>query len=125
MKTNFKILFILVIYMIISSFTITKNHDNIYRKTCYISINNTVDKSIDKIVITYDKTDVCGLKYLGQVSVSEKRWFYNNNGLKKETQTELKKQASEKGGNIVFVDIKEKKGVGIFFTTTITGYVYK
>jgi len=79
----------------------------------------------DEVIITYNKSDVCGLEKLGEVTVTEKRWFYCNNDLKEKTLAELKKLASEKGGNIIFVDITKSKGFAIFFSTTITGYVYK
>jgi len=81
-------------------------------------------KANDDVIITFNKSDVCGLKYLGEVNVTEKWWFYHNNDLKEETKAELKKQTLDKGGNIVFVDIKEKNGFGIFFSTSIVGYVY-
>jgi hypothetical protein len=88
---------------------------------------NSADLTItkDEVIVTCEKSDVCGLNYLGEVKVTEKRWFYHNSSLKEQTMTELKKLTSEKGGNIVFVDIKEKKGFGIFFSTTIVGYVYE
>ena len=79
----------------------------------------------DEVIITYNKSDVCGLEKLGEVTVTEKRLFYCNNDLKEKTLAELKKLTSEKGGNIVFVDITKSKGFAIFFSTTITGYVYK
>ena len=79
----------------------------------------------DEVIITHNKSDVCGLERLGEVTVTEKRWFYCNNHLKEKTLAELKKLTSEKGGNIIFVDITKSKGFAIFFSTTITGYVYK
>jgi hypothetical protein len=79
----------------------------------------------DQVIITYNKSDVCGLEKLGEVTVTEKRWFYCNNQLKEKTLTELKKLTSEKGGNITFVDIANSKGFAIFFSTTVTGYVFR
>lgn len=79
----------------------------------------------EKVIITYNKSDVCGLKYIACVSVTEKRLLYCNSKLKKQTEEEIKKQAADKGGSIVFIDIKEKSGFGLFFTTTINGYVYE
>jgi hypothetical protein len=79
----------------------------------------------DEVIVTHNKSDVCGLEKLGNVTVTENRWFKCTNDLKEKTLTELKKLASEKGGNILFVDITKSKGFGIFFSTTITGYVFR
>lgn len=106
------------LFLALSSFSLIENN---------LSFNQTSTELInskDEVIITYDNSDICGLKFLGKIEVTEKWWFYNNNDLKTETVAELKKQAAEKGGNVVFVDIKDKKSWGIFFSTTIIGYVY-
>lgn len=122
MKTSIKISVALCVFFILTSFS-SANYDPIkihFRDSKHSELWN----SNDEVNITYKNSDVCGLKYIGETEVTEKWWFYNNNDLKKETISTLKKQAFEKGGNIVFVDIKEKKGFGIFYTTVITGYIY-
>lgn len=123
MKTFIKSSIVLSLLLVLTSFARTSEKP---KGVCVLNEPLTeLSETADNVIITYDNSDVCGLKCLGEIKVSEKWWFYNNNGLKKETLSELKKQASEKGGNIVFVDINEKKGFGIFFSTTITGYVYE
>lgn len=81
--------------------------------------------SLDEVTITFNNEDVCGLLFLGEVYVTENWFLYRNNDLKDKTIAELKMKASEKGGQIVYVDNKEKTGFGIHFKTVITGYVYK
>jgi hypothetical protein len=123
MKTFIKSSIVLSLFFVLTSFSWT--NDNLKK---FYNLNQTSTELVnpnDEVIITYDNLDVCGLKCLGEVKVTEKCWFYNNNDLKTETLTELKKHASEKGGNIVFVDINEKKGFGIFFSTTIIGYIFE
>ncbi|MEI6854122.1 MAG: hypothetical protein WCL06_14845, partial [Bacteroidota bacterium] len=123
MKTFIKSSIFLGLFLVLTSFSWT--NDNLKKNYDRNQISTELLIPKDEVIITYDNSDVCGLKSLGEVKVTEKWWFYNNNDLKTETITELKKQASEKGGNIVFVNIKEKKGFGLFFSTTIIGYIYK
>lgn len=124
MKNLFKALTIIILCMSMSSYTGINHYGNLSRDNKTLSFTPSASENTDGITITYDSADVCGLKYLGSVKVTEKWWIYNNNGLKEETKEELRKQTFEKGGNIVFVNVKEKNGFGIFFTTTIEGYVY-
>jgi hypothetical protein len=123
MEKIIKISYALCLFIVITSFSWTSYNvkEGINPKGTQSGIMNTNDE----IIITHNKSDVCGLKKLGEVTVIEKRWFYCNNDLKEKTLAELKKLASEKGGNIIFVDITKSKGFGIFFSTTITGYVFK
>ena len=79
----------------------------------------------NSVTITFTKSDVCGLQCLGSVQVTEKRFFRHNNDLKTETIDELKREADKKGGNVVYVDIKESTGFGIFVSNTYTGFVYQ
>jgi hypothetical protein len=123
MKTLIKSSIVLSLLLAITSFSLT--NDNPERFSNLSQTSTELMNPKDEVRITYDKSDVCGLKCLGEVKVTEKWWFYNNNDLKTETLTELKKQASEKGGNLVFIDIHDKKGFGILFSTTIIGYVYQ
>ena len=81
-------------------------------------------KTTEEVTVTYNKSDVCGLKCLGEITMTEKWWFYHNNTLKEKTLTELKTQTAKKGGNVVFVDIKESKGFGVFFETRVRGEVF-
>ena len=123
MKKIIKISFFLSLFIGFTSFSWTSyNVKEVFNpngsQSGFISTNNDV-------IITYNKSDVCGLEKLGEVTVTEKRWFYCNNDLKEKTLTELKKLTTEKGGNIIFVDITKSKRFAIFFSTTITGYVYK
>ncbi len=123
MKTFIKSSLVLSLFLVLTSFSLTNIN---LKEIC--DLNRSAAELLnptDEVTITYNNSDVCGLKCLGEVKVTEKWWFYNNNDLKTGTLNELKKQASEKGGNIVFVDINEKKGFGIFFSTTIIGYIYK
>ena len=123
MKVFIENLIVLSLFLVLTSFSLT--NDNLKKIYNLNQISTELMNPKNEIIITYDNSDVCGLKCLGEVKVTEKWWFYNNNDLKTETLTELKKQASEKGGNIVFVDINKKKGFGIFFSTTIIGYIYE
>ena len=123
MKTLTKSSVILIIFIALTSFSFTNNK---------LKINYDLNpasawlfNSGDDVIITYNSSDICGLKCLGEAKITEKWWFYNSNELKAQTITKLKKQASEQGGNIVYVNINEKKGFGIFFSTTIVGYIYK
>ena len=123
MKNIIKVSFVLAIFIVITSFSLTSNNsEDVYNpnrnQSRFINTN-------DDVTITYNKSDVCGLEKLGKVIVTEKRFFYNNNDLKENTISELKILTSKKGGNIVFVDITKSTGFAIFFSTTITGYVYK
>ena len=123
MKTLIKCSIALSLFFALTSFSLKSDH----LKDIYCSKQHITELANpkDEVIITYDNSDVCGLKCMGEVKVKEKWWIYDHNELKTETLNELKKQASEKGGNIVFVDIKEKKGFGIFFSTTIIGYIYE
>ena len=122
MKSLIKTSIILSLFFVLTSFTwatdCAKKND-IFNQNC-----NELLSANDEVIVTYNNSDVCGLKYLGEVKTNEKWWFHNNDKLKAKTLIELKKQASEKGGNLVFIDIKEKKGYGLFFSTIIVGYVY-
>ena len=123
MKKIIKISFFLSLFIGFTSFSWTSyNVKEVFNpngsQSGFISTN-------DDFIITYNKSDVCGLEKVGEVIVTEKRWFYCNNDLKEKTLTELKKLTTEKGGNIIFVDITKSKRFAIFFSTTITGYVYK
>ena len=122
MKKIIRISFVLSLFIAFTSFSLTS-----YSVKEAVNPKGTQSGFIstnDQVIITYNKSDVCGLEKLGEVTVTEKRWFYCNNQLKEKTLAELKKLTSEKGGNITFVDITKSKGFGIFFSTTITGYVY-
>ena len=123
MKKIIKISSVLCLFIVITSFSWTSYNvkEGFNPKGTQSGIINTNDE----VIITHYKSDVCGLEKLGEVTVTEKRWFYCNNQLKEKTLVELKKLASEKGGNIIFVDITKSKGFAIFFSTTITGYVFK
>ena len=123
MKKIISIYIVLSVFMVITSFswtiyTMKEGSNPKGSHPGFIKTNN-------EVVITSNKSDVCGLEKLGEVTVTEKRWFYCNNDLKEKTVAELKKLTSEKGGNIVFVDIAKSKGFAIFFSTTILGYVYR
>ena len=123
MKKIIKISFFLSLFIGLTSFSLTS-----YNVKEVFNPNGTQSEFIntnDEVVITYNKSDVCGLKKLGEVTLTEKRWFYCSNDLKETTLTELKKLTTEKGGNIVFVDITKSKGFAIFFSTTVTGYVFR
>ena len=123
MKKIIKISWVLILFIIFSSFSPTS-----YNGTAVSNPKGTQSGIIntnENIIITYNKFDICGLEKLGEVTVTEKRWFYCNSPLKEKTLDELKKLTSEKGGNIVFVDITKSKGFAIFFSTTITGYVFR
>jgi hypothetical protein len=123
METIRKSSALLSLFLVLTSFAWT--NDNLKTVVAVNGIPAELTITKDEVIITYDNSDVCGLKYLGEVKVTEKKWFSHNGTLKEETVTELKKLTSEKGGNIVFVDIQRKKGYGIFFSTTIVGYVYE
>jgi hypothetical protein len=123
MKTLAKLSAVLFLLVFTTSFTWTNQSELTVH--AWNSAVSGLSKVTDEVILTYNKSDICGLKSLGEVKVTEKRWFYFKNDLKAETIAELKKKASEKGGNIVFVDVSEKKGFGIMFTTTYTGYVFE
>ncbi len=122
MKNFFAVVVMSIIWLACSSFSTicstNANCNTVYPQYALVQPE-------DDVIITTDRKDVCGLEYIGEIEVTEKWWFYHNNDLKQETRNELMKQAADKGGQIVYVDIKEKKGFGLFFTTTISGYVYK
>ena len=123
MKKIIRISSVLSLFIVFTSFSWTSN--NVKEVINPKGIQSGIINTNDEVMITYNKSDVCGLEKLGEVTVTEKRWFYCNNDLKEKTLAELKKLASEKGGNIIFVDITKSKGFAIFFSTTITGYVYR
>ena len=83
------------------------------------------DNHTDSVMLTSDKSIVCGLTYIGKISVTEKKWFSYNSTLKEQTEKELKRQSAALGGNVVYIARDNSSGFGIFFTTEITGYVYK
>lgn len=123
MKTIIKSSIVLCVFMILTSFSLTK--DNL-KGTCIF--NETLPELLttsDDVIITYEKPDVCNLNYLGEIKVTENFLFYNNNGLKKNTLAELKKQAFEKSGTIVYVYTDLQNGFGIGFTRTIFACVFK
>lgn len=123
MKTFIRMSAVVFLYVLFASHTWTGSNVG---RNCYIDEIQTLSaKSTNDVIITYNKSDVCGLSLLAEVKVTEKWWFYCNNNLKAETKAELERLSLEKGGNIVYVDIKEKKGFGIFFSTTIIGNIYK
>ena len=123
MKKIIRILSVLSLFIVFTSFSWTSN--NVKEVINPKGIQSEIRNTNDEVMITYNKSDVCGLEKLGEVTVTEKRWFYCNNDLKEKTLAELKKLASEQGGNIIFVDITKSKGFAIFFSTTIIGYVYR
>ena len=125
MKHLIKVLTICFLYICLTSFTWKNIQDNILKYNNTVKVVSPANRNSDEVIITFKNSDVCGLKYLGFITVTEKCWVHYNNKLKEQTQKELKEQASEKGGNIVFVDIKEISGFGIFFSTTIDGYVFQ
>jgi len=84
-----------------------------------------VEAVVQDIEITYNNADVCGLTCLGTVKVVEKRFWYCNSPLKESTKAELQRLASEKGGDIVFVNINQTRGWALIFSTTYEGFVYK
>jgi len=118
-----KFSFVLGLLVVLSSFTRTGNDVN----NAYLSTENNsgIRHAFSDVIITFDQSDVCGLNYLGEVSATERGWFHNNNNIKEETLATLKKQTLEKGGNIVFINIKEQKGFGFFYSTKVVGYVYQ
>ncbi|PKP03631.1 MAG: hypothetical protein CVU11_07755 [Bacteroidetes bacterium HGW-Bacteroidetes-6] len=79
----------------------------------------------DEVIITYEKPDVCNLNYLGEIKATEKFLFFNNNGLKSNTIAELKKQASDIGGSIVYVYTDLQNGFAIGFTRIVSACVFK
>lgn len=87
-------------------------------------LKSAVKVVVQDVTITYNKADVCGLTYLGSVKVVEKRFWYCNSPLKKSTKAELQKLAAEKGGEIVFVDVNQSRGFGLWFSTIYEGLVY-
>ncbi len=84
-----------------------------------------VEAIVQDVEITYNSTDVCGLTCLGTVKVVEKRFWYCNSPLKEATKAELQRLATEKGGDIVYVDVNQTRGWGLIFSTTYEGLVYK
>ena len=124
MKTFIKTSIVLSLFFLLTSFSWT--NDN-FKKTYDSSIiSSTIVDSVDEVIITYEKPDVCNLNYLGEIKVKEKFLFYHKNGLKKNTLAELKKQASEKDGNIVYVytDMSDD-GFAIGFTRIVCACVFK
>lgn len=123
MKKIIKISSVLCLLIVFTSFSSTSY--NVKEGFNPKGTQSGIISTNDEVIITHNKSDVCGLEKLGKVTVTEKRWFYSNNDLKEKTLAELKKLASEKGGNIMFIDITKSKGWAIFSSTTITGYVFK
>jgi len=77
-----------------------------------------------KIISTYNKSDILGQTFIGNINVSEKRWYYNKS-LKETTLDKFKMLADKKGGNIVYIPYRTLQGWGLFVTHTVTGYIYK
>jgi hypothetical protein len=123
MKKIIKILFVLSLFIVFASFSLTSN--KVKEVSHQSGTQSEFINTNENVIITYNKYDVCGLEKLGEVKVIEKRWFHFSNDLKKSTLAELKKLTSERGGNIVFVDVNRSQGFAIFFSTTIIGYVFK
>jgi hypothetical protein len=123
MKKIIKISVVFSLFIVFASFSLTSN--NVKKVSNPTGTQSEFTNTNENVIITYTKSDVCGLEKLGEVTVTEKRWFHCSNDLKETTLTELRKLTTEKGGNIVFVDITKSKGFAIYFSTTITGYVYK
>ncbi|MBN2682289.1 MAG: hypothetical protein JXR58_07255 [Bacteroidales bacterium] len=112
-----------VFFATLLSFTYTNGNIN---KTSGASFAcSKLGNTLDKVIITYEKPDVCNLNYLGEIELTEKFLFYFNSGLKIKTIDELKRQASEKGGTIVYVYSYLQNGFGIGFTRTIFACVFK
>ncbi len=90
------------------------------------SKNSLPVDSLKKITIVYQKPVNTEATYLGSIKVPEKFvFFHGNKNLKEETIAELKKQAEEKGGNIVYVNNYTTNGLGLIFTRTVYACVYK
>ncbi len=123
MKTVVKSLISLTLFFMLVSFSWPKGIFNgISPDSTKVSMTKV--KSVDEVIITYEKPDVCHLNYLGDIKVTEKFLFFINNGLKSSTITKLKKLAFEKGGSIVYVYTDLHNGVGIGFTRTISACVF-
>ncbi len=123
MKTFIKSSIVLSLFLLLTSFSWT--NVNLKEISDSSKISSTTVESVDEVIITYEKPDVCNLNYLGEIKVTEKFLFFNNNGLKSNTIAELKKQASDKGGSIVYVYTDLQNGFAIGFTRTISACVFK
>jgi hypothetical protein len=104
------------------SFLWTNDNPEKIHTSCKIVLNTGA--SADEVIITYEKPDVCNLNYLGEIKAIEKFLFFCNNGLKPNTIVELKKQAEDLGGSIVYVYTDLRTGFGIGFTRTISACVF-
>ncbi len=107
---------------IFMSFSWTNDNPEKIHDPCKIVLKMAT--SADEVVITYEKPDVCNLNYLGEIKATEKFLFFCNNDLKPNTIAELKKQAENMGGSIVYVYTDLRTGFGIGFTRTISACVF-
>jgi hypothetical protein len=113
----------LSLFSVLMSFTWTNGNSKKIHDSDKIVSETTA--SGDEVIITYEKPDVCNLNYLGEIKATEKFLFFNNNGLKSNTIAELKKQASDIGGSIVYVYTDLQNGFAIGFTRIVSACVFK
>jgi hypothetical protein len=79
----------------------------------------------DSIVLTNNCQDLNNLQFIDTIKVTEKWFFYDNYIMKDKTINLLKDKAHNLDGDVVYIDISNKKGWGLLYSTTYIGYVYK
>lgn len=123
MKTFVTISIVFSLFVLLTSFSWTYDHPKKYIDSGIFY--STILGAKDEVIITYEKPDVCSLNYLGEIQVTERFMFFCNNDLKSNTIAELKKQAEDMGGSIVYVYSDLNSGFGIGLTRTVSACVFK
>jgi hypothetical protein len=81
MKLLIKNSILISIFLVLTSFVVTVS--TFTKRSDFNQPKTSLSKSADNVAITYDRSDVCGLKCIAEVRVAEKWWIYNNSDQKR------------------------------------------
>jgi len=87
---------------------------------------STSENSTKEVIFIFDKPDTTNFVPLGELSVTEKFFFYHNNDIKEETIIQLIMKTKNRKGDVIYINTNSRHdGYGIGVTRTITACIYK